>query len=59
MKKAERELEELRRKTEAKAEAAENELKTATENKKAVLSAKAAGRMDKAAAIIAERIVNG
>lgn len=59
IKKAEQELIELKQKTEAKAAADVADIKSANENKKAVLKAKAEGRMEQAAALVVERIVNG
>lgn len=59
VKKAEQELIELKQKTEAKAAADVDDIKSANENKKAVLKAKAESRMEQAAALVVERIVNG
>lgn len=56
--KANRELAELKLKTEALADEATKEIFSAAETKKAVLKAKADSRMEKAAALIVERIVN-
>ncbi len=56
--KANRELAELKLKTQALADEAAGEISSAAETKKAVLKAKADSRMEKAAALIVERIVN-
>lgn len=56
--KARRELGELDLKTEVLAREAIEEIQSAAETKKAVLKAKAESRMEKAAALIVERIVN-
>lgn len=56
--KARRELAELKVKTEELASAAAGETASAADTKKAVLKAKADSRMEKAAALIVERIVN-
>lgn len=56
--KARRELSELKLRSEALADDAAAETASATETKKAVLKAKADSRMEKAAALIVERIVN-
>lgn len=56
--KARRELGELDTKSEILAREAMEETASAAETKKAVLKAKAEGRMEKAAALIVERIVN-
>jgi len=57
--KAEAELTELRRKADEKAKADAVQLAENTENKKAALRARAESRLDQAAMLIVERIVNG
>ena len=57
--KANEELRELRAKADEKATADARELAANTENKKAAMQVKAESRMDKAAQLIVERIVNG
>jgi len=57
-KKAEEELSELLQKTEEKAVAEAGKIRGAAEIKKAVLKAKSDSRVDRAAQLIAERIVN-
>ncbi|MBR4953890.1 MAG: hypothetical protein IKZ30_05165 [Oscillospiraceae bacterium] len=58
VKKAEDEISELVRKAETKATADASELNQSTENKKAAMRVKAESEMNKAAALIVERIVN-
>lgn len=57
--KAELEIVELKRRSEAVADADVSGLRAENENKMAALKAKAEGRLEKAAALVAERIVNG
>lgn len=57
--KAARELVELRTKSDEKAKADAVQLASDTENRKAALRARADARMEKAAALIVERVVNG
>ena len=59
VKKAETEIAGLTKKAEDKAKADATELAQSNENKKAALRAKAETRLDKAADLIVERIVNG
>ena len=56
--KAESELVELRRQSDEKAVKAANELSHELENKKAALRAKAEAKLDQAAKLVVERIVN-
>ena len=56
--KAESELVELRRQSDEKAVKAANELSQELENKKAALRAKAEAKLDQAAKLVVERIVN-
>lgn len=56
---AESELVELRKKSEEKAESNSGQILGNSENKKAVIRAKAEARLEAAADIIVERIVNG
>ena len=56
--KAESELVELRRQSDEKAVKAANELSHELENKKAALRAKAETKLDQAAKLVVERIVN-
>ena len=56
--KAQAELLEMKNAAQAQAEAAVQEIYSASENKKAVLRAKAEGRCKKAAELVTERIVN-
>lgn len=58
-KKARQELGELKKKTQAKTDAELAEMRSVNENKKAVLRVKAEGKLEKAAELVAERIVNG
>ena len=58
-KKAAAEVKELRSKSDEKAKADAMALASDTENKKAAMRARADARMDKAAALIVERVVNG
>lgn len=58
-KKAAAEVRELRAKSDEKAKHDAVELASDTENKKAAMRARADARMDKAAALIVERVVNG
>ena len=58
-KKAESEVKELRAKSDDKAKQDAVALASDTENKKAAMRARADARMDKAAALIVERVVNG
>ena len=53
------ELAELRSKSDEKAKEDALELASDTENRKAAMRARADARMDKAAALIVERVVNG
>ena len=57
-KKADEEIAELMRKAEEKAKADASELAQSNENKKAAMRVKAEKRLDKAAELIVERIVN-
>lgn len=57
--KAAAELAELRKKSDEKAKAEAERLYSETENKKAAMTARANARMDKAASLIVERVVNG
>lgn len=57
-KKANEELRELKAKADEKATADAKELAASTENKKAAMQVKAEARLDKAAQLIVERIVN-
>ena len=56
--KADSELAELRKQADAKAMTEAGELSTETENRKAALRARAEARLEKAAALVVERIVN-
>lgn len=58
LKKAETEIAELTKKAEDKAKADATELAQSNENKKAAMRAKADAKLDKAAELIVERIVN-
>ena len=58
-KKAESEVRELRAKSDEKAKQDAVALASDTENRKAAMRARADARMDKAAALIVERVVNG
>lgn len=58
VKKAEDELRELIKKADEKVKLDAEQLSGETENKKAVMRAQAEGRIDAAASLIAERIVN-
>lgn len=58
-KKAAAEVKELRAKSDDKAKQDAIELASDTENKKAAMRARADARLDKAAALIVERVVNG
>ena len=55
---ADSELAELRKQADAKAMTEAGELSTETENRKAALRARAEARLEKAAALVVERIVN-
>lgn len=57
--KAQREILDERTKTDGKSMAAAATLASETENKKAAMRMRAESRLDKAAALIVERIVNG
>ena len=56
--KADSELTELRKQADAKAMTEAGELSAETENRKAALRARAEARLEKAAALVVERIVN-
>ena len=58
LEKAGEELAELSRQVDAKAQAQAQELAAQLENQKAALRAKAGGKLDQAAALVVERIVN-
>lgn len=58
-KKAADELKELQAKSDDKARADAEQLASDTENKKAAMRARAEARLEKAAALIVERVVNG
>lgn len=58
-KKAAAELAELRSKSDEKAKEDALELASDTENRKAAMRARADARLEKAAALIVERVVNG
>ena len=58
-KKAAEEIRALRARSDEKAKADAQELANVTEEQKAAMLEKAQGRMDKAAALIVERVVNG
>lgn len=59
VKKAEAEIAQMKKTAQAEADAAVQEIYSASENKKAVLRAKAESRCKKAAELVTERIVNG
>lgn len=59
LEKADRELAQLRKKSEEKVSDNTVSLSGKTDSKKAVLRAAAEARLDRAAALVAERIVNG
>ena len=59
LEKAEKDVSEMRSRSDAKSIVAAETLANETENKKAAMRIRAEGRLDKAAAIIVERIVNG